>query len=362
MDFRLQQLQKSFLNTAANGMLIISEVNGYWLTGFKSSFRYVLINKQGNVIFITDPRYFLAAQSAMKQYKNVEVWSIDVEHPLINQLKAAKQQLGIDEVLIEEEYVTLNDLKIITQVFDHYHPFNSRSMRSIKDESALNALRASAGIIVKVMDWVRHTLKPGISEKSLATQISMKILELGASGNSFSPIVAAGLNGASPHHQPSDYVIQDGDFVTIDIGCMYQGYASDMTRTFLVGKEPSNQEMLDIYNLVYESQTSGVKAAKPGISGKELDMVCREIIDKTSYQGLFAHGTGHGVGMEVHELPNVNKGNTVPLVSNSVVTVEPGIYKEHVGGVRIEDTLIINDHGCEVITDYPKELIRVCQK
>ncbi len=196
----------------------------------------------------------------------------------------------------------------------------------------------------------------------MATQISMKILELGASGNSFSPIVAAGLNGASPHHQPSDYVIQAGDFVTIDIGCMYQGYASDMTRTFLVGDTPSVPEMTTIYNLVYQSQTTGVKAAKAGISGKDLDMVCREIIDQTPYQGLFAHGTGHGVGMEVHELPNVNKGNSVPLPVASVVTVEPGIYKANVGGVRIEDTLIVYEDGCEVITDYPKELICVGQK
>ncbi len=358
MLFKLEQLQKSFENTSADGMLIISEVNAYWLTGFRSSFRYVLVNKNNEVIFITDPRYFLAAKEAMKKYNNVSVWCMDANNSLVSLLEKAKAQLKVNTVLIEEEYVTLSDMKIINKVFSNTVPFNARVMRSIKNQEELDKLTASAHLIVQVMDWVKTQLKPGISEKEMAKKICIKILEMGAEGNSFDPIVAAGLNGSSPHHKPSDYKICEGDFVTIDIGCMLNGYASDMTRTFLVGDKPNNPEMERIYNLVLESQLAGVKAAKAGVSGAQVDAVCRDIIDATEYKGLFAHGTGHGVGMEVHEQPNTNKGNVNPLPVNAVVTVEPGIYKENVGGVRIEDTIVITEDGCVILTDYPKELTK----
>ena len=356
MNFKFEQLKK-YINQDVDGVALISNINRHWLLDFNTSFGIALINKNLDTIFITDKRYFLAAKNAIEnKYNDVKVWTIDENNSFISLITKAKNELKIKNILVEEDYINLTQYKMIISIFDKVESFNSKIIRSIKTEEELKILKKAADIVVEVIKWLKTIIKPGMSEIEVAKMISIKILELGGSGNSFSPIVAAGLNGANPHHKPSAYKIQEGDFVTIDIGCMYQGFASDITRSFVVGEKVNNHEMIDIYNLVLKAQLAGIKNANNKINGLKLDSICRSIIDDTKYKGLFMHGTGHGVGMEVHELPNVNATNTLNFPINSVVTIEPGIYKEGVGGIRIEDTIIIKDGEPIILTDISKEL------
>lgn len=189
-----------------------------------------------------------------------------------------------------------------------------------------------------------------MSEKEVAKMITIHMLELGASKNSFDPIVASGINGANPHHKPTDKLIELGDMITIDIGCIYNGYCSDITRSFILGTKPTNNELIDIYNKVLEAQLAGIDAAIVGKSGFEVDKVCRDIISNSKYKDYFNHSTGHGVGIQVHELPNVSINNNEHLVNNNVITIEPGIYVPNIGGVRIEDTIVVYENKPIILT------------
>lgn len=350
MNNKLTSLNKYL--EKVDGVLLFSNINRKWFLNFDSSFGYVLINKNNEVIYITDSRYFSAAKEFLNSKKNILVWCITADVTLKELLMKAKTQLKIDSILIEEEYINLQQLTLLNSIFNKMIPFVSKNIRSVKEEWEIEFLQKAADIIVDVLQWVKSFIKPGYSEKEIAKLISIKILELGASGNSFDPIVAAGLNTANPHHKPSDYKIKDGDFIYIDLGAVYNGYASDMTRTFVIGKEANNKEMIKIFDLVLKSQVKGVKSASNKITGEELDKVCRDIIDETEYKGLFCHSTGHGVGLEVHELPNVNNSNKNVFENYNVITIEPGIYKEKVGGVRIEDTIIVYNNNCIVLTRH----------
>ncbi len=341
-----------------NGILLCSEINRTWFLDFASSYGFLLINKKGKAIFITDSRYY---EEANKKIKKAIVWCIDntKENHLSYLIKKAKKDLGLNKIAIEEEYTNLSQFSFITNFWDakDISCFISKTLREIKTKNEIELLQKAADIVCSVIIWLWDFIKPGMTEKFVAQAISIKILSLGAEGNSFSPIIAAGINGSKPHHHPSDYKIKDGDMITIDIGCVYKGYASDITRTFVLGSKCNSKEMLDIYKIVYEAQTKTLKKATNKISGADLDKYCRTIIDSTKYKSLFVHSTGHGVGLEVHELPNVNVRNKVKFVNNNVITIEPGIYKPNVGGVRIEDTIVIKNNNPIVLTSKcPKDL------
>ncbi len=345
----------------ADGIILFNTFNRFWLLELETSFGIVVANKEGKMIFITDSRYILVARETLKNV--AEVWMLN-EKPgdtVKNLIDKAVKELKIDKMIIEKDYLSLSN-------YDHVKDYNvlplqTNWIRAIKTEEEIKKLQKSADITASVIEWVWSWIKPGFTEKEIAKKICIKFLELGAEGNSFDPIVAAGLNGACPHHKPSDYVIQDGDMVTIDMGCMFEHYASDMTRTFVVGSKCNNEEMLVIYDTVKTAQEKGLALCKIGNSTKAVDAACREHIENSPYKGLFQHGTGHGVGVEVHEMPNVSPSCDVKLVKNHVVTVEPGIYKANVGGVRIEDTVIIRDGELIVTTQrVPKTLQYIVNK
>ncbi len=356
-----KEMLKKYINEQkADGIILFSSCNRYWLLGLDSSFGVVIANKAGKTIFITDSRYILVARQTLK---DMEVWCINEkpEDTLKNLIAKGIKELNIDKLIIEKDYLTLSNYELVKEY--NILPLQTNWIRAIKTDEEVKKLQAAADITASVIEWVWSWIKPGYTEKEVAKQISIKFLELGASGNSFSPIVAAGLNGACPHHKPSDYVIQEGDMVTIDMGCMHNNYASDMTRTFVVGEKCNNEEMLTIYENVRLAQEKGLNLCKIGNSTKSVDAACRDFINNTPYKGLFQHGTGHGVGVEVHEMPNVSPNCDVPLVKNHVVTVEPGIYKPNVGGVRIEDTVIIRDGELIVTTQrVPKTLKYIVNK
>jgi Xaa-Pro aminopeptidase len=231
-------------------------------------------------------------------------------------------------------------------------------MAMIKTHEELKLLREAALLGTAVYREIIPEIAAGVSEHAIAARMEQIALSYdGVTGLSFPTIVASGPNGALPHAVPTDRDIEAGDFVTIDFGLMYKGYASDETRTFAVGKPAA--QLLEIYEVVRESQQAGVDVAKAGMIGSELDKVCRDIIVRAGYGDYFIHTTGHGIGTEVHEDPRVGKdSHAVVLQENMAVTIEPGIYIEGLGGVRIEDTVLITKNGCEVITaGIPKTLI-----
>ncbi|MFH1010255.1 MAG: M24 family metallopeptidase, partial [bacterium] len=200
-------------------------------------------------------------------------------------------------------------------------------------------------------------LKPGITEIDLAAEVLYRHRKYGASGDSFDAIIASGPNSALPHAHPTKRKIRKGDFVTFDIGCFYEGYSSDLTRTFVMGKATPKQRK--VYQTVLKANQKAIRTAKAGMDGFDLDKVARDLIKKAGYGPKFGHGLGHGLGMEVHAFPRLSRLVHAKLKPNMVVTIEPGIYIPRWGGVRIEDDVCIKRGGCEVLTSFPKELIEL---
>jgi Xaa-Pro aminopeptidase len=224
-----------------------------------------------------------------------------------------------------------------------------------KDETELALLRTAASITDRVFTDLLGLLRPGVTELEIAGEIAARHRRYGAENDAFDSIVASGQHSALPHASPTTKAIGAGEFVTLDFGCVYQGYHSDMTRTVAVGRV--SREMKKVYAVVLDAQRAGVDAARAGITGKKLDQAARGVIQRAGYGKYFIHGLGHGIGLQIHEEPRVSKKNSEPLVSGSVITIEPGIYIPGKFGVRIEDDVVLHGSGCEAITRSPKELI-----
>ena len=222
-------------------------------------------------------------------------------------------------------------------------------MAIVKTQKEIAILKRAAKATESVFKSALPFIKPGITERQIADRMEACALMIeGVTGLAYPPIIASGPNGAEPHAELTDRAFCMGDFITIDFGVMLDGYASDITRTFLLGKPNRKQRI--IYGLVFRAQIAGIAAAKAGMACAELDAICREIIEMGGYGKNFHHTTGHGVGAEVHEDPRLAKASEAVLEAGMVVTIEPGIYIEGFGGVRIEDTVLITKGGCEVLT------------
>ncbi|KEZ23331.1 aminopeptidase P family protein [Ureaplasma diversum] len=350
-NFKLQQVLKAINDHSdqnVDGVILFSTHNRYWFLEFASSDGFVLINKDGEAIYLVDARYYTAACEQVKNAK-VVLLAASQNKTTLDLLKEAADELKINKALVEADYVTLETASFLKRFVNEIVPFKSAKLREIKTEQELEYLQIAADIAAKAYNWVREQNIIGLTEIEISNMISKKMLDLGAEKNSFDPIIASGPNGGNPHHHASDRKIEDGDMVTIDIGALYKGYCSDMTRSFIAGTKP-NPQMQKIYDKVLESQTAGINLTSTAVTGYEVDQICRQIIDSSEYKGYFTHGTGHGVGIEVHELPNTNGANKEKLPENAVVTVEPGIYIPNVGGVRIEDTIVVKNGQAIVLT------------
>ena len=213
-------------------------------------------------------------------------------------------------------------------------------------------MQKSADIIVKVINKTRKWIKPGVSELETAKYIKKQILDSQATSESFPTIVCFGKNTANPHHIPSDTKLKNNQIVLIDIGCVYKGYCSDITRTFYIGDKKPSRDLQDMYKLVYYTNKLGLKSVYAGMNGRDLDNICRQYIANNKRFGkLFLHSLGHGVGIQIHELPNCSPISDNKLFKNSVITIEPGVYKPDLGGVRIEDTVVVTEKGCINLTN-----------
>ena len=219
----------------------------------------------------------------------------------------------------------------------------------------IESLKTAIEITDVVFESILSELKIGATEKEISAKISYLFKMNGADGDSYESIIASGYLGALPHARPTNKVFEKGDFVVMDFGALYNGYHADMTRTVVIGE--ASERHKEIYDIVLESQLAGIKFAKAGVTGKELDQVCRNVIEKAGYGDKFIHSTGHGIGLEVHTYPRISSFNTKPLLENYVVTIEPGIYLAGWGGVRIEDDCWIRKNDCLPLNRSTKEML-----
>ena len=323
-----------------DGILLTSEINRYWFLDFKSSWGYLFINNSGKSIFLIDSRYFFAA---IKEIKNVNE-IILLNGNLKNKLNEIISKLNIKKLGIESEHCLVNEYDFLKSLNVNITPCLTNELRITKTKNELDKLQIAADIASETINWIKEIDLIGKTEKEVAKLISIHMLELGASGNSFDPIVASGKNGAVAHHSPTNKIIEDGDMLTIDIGCIYENYCSDITRSFIVGTN-YDPEMIKIYECVLNSQLQGIEMVQLGKTGNDIDKICRDYIIKNNYGQYFTHSTGHGVGIQVHELPNISPNSKFIIKPNYVFTIEPGIYIENFGGVRIEDTVYIDEEN-----------------
>ncbi len=343
----LQELDAVFLSNRENPN---SAINLTYASGFKGSFGFAILTKEKKY-FITDFRYrAIAKEQVNSDFIKLELGTDGFKiNDLIQELKI--KNLGFDKAISYQEYEQLKEsfdceLVPMDNIFE--------KLRLVKTEEELVIMRQAARISDLAFESILSFIKPGVTEIEVADELE-RIMKLHGGQHSFSPIVASGVRGALPHGRASEKVIAENELVTMDFGCLYQGYCSDMTRTVAVGEV--SDKLKEIYNIVLESQIAGVNAVKVGIKGSDVDKVCRDIIDSKGYKENFGHGTGHGLGMLVHEGPSVGSKSQDILSPGNVITVEPGIYIDDFGGVRIEDDVVVKTDGIEILTKSPKKLI-----
>lgn len=324
-----------------------------YLSGFSGSSAYLIITKDKNYFF-TDFRY------ESQSHEQVKGFDIIVNFSPAEKIKETMAAGGFKNVGFESTHLTIHQLNILKESLPEIDfisvPERIEKLTMIKTPDEIAKIKAACEITDRVFTRLLEIIKPGMKESDVSAEISYWHKKYGAEKDSFDPIVASGWRGALPHGMASHKVIEAGEMVTLDFGCIYEGFCSDMTRTISVGK-PRSGEMKKIYDVVLQSQLLAVNAAKEGVTTKELDTISRNYINSNGYEGKFGHGLGHGLGIEVHEMPSVSQRMNIPIQTNVVFTIEPGIYIEGLGGVRIEDDVLTKAGGCEVLNNSPKELI-----
>ena len=324
-----------------DGMLLTCEANRFYASGFHSTGTdgVALVTREGNFYF-TDSRYIEAAHNKVQ---DAEIAMTDAAHPYVDLINAAMEKTHVQKLGFEDAYMTVADYRHYSEKLHcQLVPATELliSLRQSKDEEEIQIVKE---------------IKPGVTEKEIAARLQYLMLAGGAENMSFDPIVASGPNGSMPHAVPTDRKIQDGDFVTMDFGCIYQGYCSDMTRTVAVGHV--TEEMEKVYNVVLQAQLAGIAAAKAGATGHDVDAAARKVIEDAGYGPYFGHSFGHSVGVEIHESPNATPANNNPLPLGAAVSAEPGIYLPGRFGVRIEDVVVLQEGGCQDITLAKKDLL-----
>lgn len=357
MASRISRLQKRLPKLYLDAFMVTNQANIYYLTGFKllqgDGFLLITANQ---AIIVSDARY----QLALQEFDSDEVIAT-ISQDYYGDLNRICQALKIN-VLGYESSVSyqLYDLLDETMAADLV-PFDNliEKMRMIKDSNELASLQQAADLHTAGFNYLLDQVHPGVSEWHLANQLDFWMKEHGASAASFPTIVASGPNSAKPHATASNRLIEDGDVITLDFGYFVDGYTADMTRTFAVGS--IDPELRDVYQIVNTARQEVINHIKVGMRGDELDAYGRKLIDEAGYGDEFNHGMGHGIGLTVHELPaSYGPGaHSVKLVNNEVITVEPGIYIPEIGGVRIEDDVVVTHGGPQLLTSAPTDLIIV---
>lgn len=354
---RLARLRPRLRDAGIDALLVSRPPNIRYLTGFTGSAGLVMVSADA-VVLVTDGRY---AQQSREQLDAAGV-PARIE---IAPTQAAQREVltelarGCTRVGLEAHGVTWAQQRSYAKWMAPTELVPTEDvveqMRAVKEPGEVARIQAACTIADDALGEVLPKLHDGITERGFALALELAMRERGASGTSFETIVASGPNGAMPHARPTDRVVEAAELVVIDFGCIVDGYCSDMTRTVSVGDPGS--EARRVWDVVAASQAAGRDAVRAGTACRDVDRASRSVIEAAGWADAFAHGTGHGVGLEIHEAPRVASSAGGTLEPGHVVTVEPGVYLPGVGGVRIEDTVVVTDGTAEALTAFPKQLV-----
>ncbi len=347
-----QLLPSGAKGKAPDSFLITKLDNVRYLTGFTGSNATLLVGADGTARLFTDPRYTLQAAH------EVDCKITIAKGPLAKSIGKAIEKAGYRRIAVEQDHLTLAAADALGKQLPSRAetlPLSGlvENLRMVKDETELEAIRQSVIANSEALEQALQQLKPGMSETDLAAEIDYRNRRLGAERPAFDTIVASGERSALPHAHPGDTLIGSG-ILLIDMGAFRQGYASDMTRMVYVGKAPSKYKQA--YAAVLEAQLAAIAAVKPGVKASKVDRAAREVLKKHGLEKEFVHSTGHGLGLEIHERPRLGRKDSTVLAEGMAITIEPGVYLEGWGGIRIEDTIVVTATGCEVLTPTTKEL------
>lgn len=341
-----------------DALLVTDLLNIRYLTGFTGSHAALLVPVEAAVepVFCTDGRYRTQAAAEVSDLSVVIERAASRELLTYADARPARyRRVGFEsQHMSVEQHATLEALVSDTRL--QRAPGLVEQLRTVKDESEIESLRAACAAADRALADLLNDdgIRPGRSEREVARDLENRMLDHGSEGTAFPSIVAAGAHAAIPHHRPTGAVLARGDFVKFDFGAVVDGYHSDMSRTFVLGEPAAWQR--EVYDLVRRAQEVGVGAVVPEAEAAQADRTAREVIGEAGYAECFSHGLGHGVGLQIHEAPRLSASADGRLWERMVVTVEPGLYLEGHGGVRIEDTVVVRDNGPEILTTSTKEL------
>jgi Xaa-Pro aminopeptidase len=349
---KLVKLRQALIDLNVDALLITNEYNRRYMTGFTGTAGVAVVTKD-DAVFITDFRYTEQAAAQVKDFRIVQH-----NGPIFAEVGTQVALMGAKTIGFEKESMSYGTYEIYKEaVKAEFVPVSGvvEKIRLIKTPEEINIIKAACEIADNAFTHILNYIKPGLTELDVSNELEFFMRKQGATSSSFDIIVASGVRSALPHGVATDKVIEKGDFVTLDFGALYNGYISDITRTIAVG-QPSDK-LVEMYNVVLESQLLALEKVGPGMTGIEADAVARDYLKSKGYGEAFGHSTGHGIGLEVHEGPGLSFRSNTILEPNMTVTIEPGVYLPGIGGVRIEDDILITETGNERLTHSTKELI-----
>jgi Xaa-Pro aminopeptidase len=350
---RVERLRAGLDAAGCDALLVTKLVNLRYLTGFTGSAALLVVTPAA-LVFVSDGRYRDQARDQLAAAgieAHIEISNTE-QRELVAAAAVAHTRIGV-----EADHVTwAQQRRYASEWFPQATVVATEglveALRIGKDDGEVARIEAAALVADHALASVRARLGEGVTEAEFALELDSAIRRFGASGNSFETIVGSGPNGAKPHARPSARRIEPGDLVVIDFGAVVDGYCSDMTRTVVVGDaSPTQRRMLEV---VAAAQQAGVEAVAGGVAVRDVDAACRRVIGEAGWAEAFLHATGHGVGLEIHEPPRVGATADATLAAGHVVTVEPGVYLSDLGGVRIEDTVVVTEQGCRPLTHTAK--------
>ncbi|MBI4904308.1 MAG: aminopeptidase P family protein [Acidobacteria bacterium] len=348
---RRARLLECFPTLQLDSFLVTHLPNVHYLTGFTGS-NAMLLAAPGRDILFTDPRYTI--QAAQETTCHV----VTVRGPMLPKVVAAIARHKLQMLGLEAAYLPHLTHQFLREKLPLRHEFKLiagqiEQHRMVKSASELARIERAVATNSKALDAVLKRIRPGLREMDLAAEIDYRSRREGASGPSFETIVASGVRAALPHARPTANPIEPNQLLLIDMGATREGYTSDMTRTLGIGKPSTFWKQT--YRAVLESQLAAIEAIRPGVKASEPDRAARQVLEQHGLEKTFTHSTGHGLGLEIHEAPRLGRKEKTKLLEGMVVTVEPGVYLEGKGGIRIEDTVLVTRTGCRILTPTPKE-------
>ncbi|TPR54055.1 aminopeptidase P family protein [Metamycoplasma neophronis] len=337
------ELNKIFEENKLDAIISEAPQTRLWYANVQTTDGYLVIEKDKAHLFV-DGRYI---EYVTKNARNVEVHLLQKDS-----LSSFLAKKNYKRVGVEKDYLNLETFEYIKSMLpkSEFVLVSAKKFRIIKDEEEVAKVQEACLISLQAFEELKKVLVEGMTELEASNKLGYLMRLFGAEKESFDSIIAFGSNAAEPHHHPTNRKLVDGDIVKCDFGAQFEGWASDITRTFFFGK-PKEPELVNILDVVAEAQKLGREAVKPGMATNEIDKICRDYIESKGYGKFFTHSTGHGVGIDVHELPGVGRGRgDVILEEGMIITVEPGIYVEGLGGARIEDTILVTKDGARVLS------------